>query len=107
MTDPEAEKNAEKNAAQNVVTRPTLGQLLGLAWPLIITRSSQVVVGFTDAAMCARLGEDALAATTAGATNAFNVIIFFMGTAFIVSCVVIGVAMLGAAFFFRLLGDQS
>src|ERR1051326_4899645 len=78
----EAKKAVEE---QSGVTRPSLAQLLGLAWPVIITRSAQVVVGFTDAAMCARLGEDALAATTAGATNCFNVIIFFMGTTFIVS----------------------
>src|SRR5262249_37298297 len=32
-----------------------------------------------------RLGEDALAATTAGATNTFNVLMFFMGMTFIVS----------------------
>ena len=68
-----------------VVTRPTLAQLLTLAWPVVITRSAQVVVGFTDAAMVARLGEKALAATTAGATNAFTILILPMGMVFIVS----------------------
>lgn len=68
-----------------VVTRPSVGQLLGLAWPIVITRSAQVVVGFTDAAMVARLGESELAATTAGATNVFNILILPMGVAFIVS----------------------
>lgn len=68
-----------------VITRPTIGQLLMLAWPVIVSRSAQVVVGFTDAVMCARLGESALAATTAGATNTFNVLVLPMGTAFIVS----------------------
>lgn len=68
-----------------VVTRPTMGQLLTLAWPVIISRSAQVVVGFTDAVMCSRLGESALAATTAGATNTFNVLVLPMGTVFIVS----------------------
>jgi MATE family multidrug resistance protein len=67
------------------VTRPTLAQLLQLTWPVIISRSAQVVVGFTDAAMCARLGEEALAATTAGATNSFNVFVFFIGMSFIVA----------------------
>lgn len=68
-----------------IITRPTLAQLLTLAWPVIISRSAQVVVGFTDAVMCARLGESSLAATTAGATNTFNILVLPMGTAFIVS----------------------
>ncbi|OGQ19207.1 MAG: hypothetical protein A2138_22695 [Deltaproteobacteria bacterium RBG_16_71_12] len=72
-------------AAAPVVTRPSVRQLLGLAWPIVITRSAQVVVGFTDAAMVARLGESELAATTAGATNAFNILILPMGVAFIIS----------------------
>ena len=71
--------------AAPVVTRPSVGQLLSLAWPVVISRSAQVVVGFTDAAMVARLGESELAATTAGATNVFNVLILPMGVAFIVS----------------------
>src|SRR4051794_30894872 len=69
----------------NVVTRPSLGQLLTLAWPVVITRSAQVVVGITDGVMCSRLGQDALAATTTGATNTFVVLVLFMGTSFIVS----------------------
>ncbi len=68
-----------------IITRPSLAQLLTLAWPVIISRSAQVVVGFTDAVMCARLGESALAATTAGATNTFNILVLPMGMAFIVS----------------------
>ncbi len=72
-------------AAAPVITRPSVRQLLSLAWPVVITRSAQVVVGFTDAAMVARLGEDELAATTAGATNVFNILILPMGVAFIVS----------------------
>lgn len=72
-------------AAAPVITRPSVGQLLHLAWPVVITRSAQVVVGFTDAAMVARLGESELAATTAGATNVFNILILPMGVAFIVS----------------------
>src|SRR5512134_4022813 len=64
---------------------PTLGGLVRLAWPLVVSRSSQVVVGLADATMVANLGEEALAATTAGAMNAFAVFILPMGTVFIVS----------------------
>jgi MATE family multidrug resistance protein len=76
---------AQPDSSLPTVTRPTVGQLLTLAWPVIISRSAQVVVGFTDAVMCGRLGESALAATTAGATNTFNVLILPFGTVFIVS----------------------
>lgn len=72
-------------SAAPVVTRPSARQLLGLAWPVVVTRSAQVVVGFTDATMVARLGENELAATTAGSINAFNILILPMGVAFIVS----------------------
>lgn len=64
---------------------PSLGALLSLAWPIVISRSAQVVVGFCDAAMVARLGESALAATTAGALNTFSIFILPMGIVFIVS----------------------
>lgn len=72
-------------AEKPVVTRPGLAQLLALAWPVIVSRSAQVVVGVTDAVMVGKLGTQALAATTAGATNTFNVLVLFMGTVFIVS----------------------
>jgi multidrug resistance protein, MATE family len=68
-----------------VITRPSLAQLLALAWPVVITRSAQAIVGFTDAAMVAHLGEDALAATTTGAMNTFTILILPMGVVFIVS----------------------
>ena len=60
-------------------------RLLRLAWPVVISRSSQVVVGVSDAIMVAHLGEAALAATTTGATNTFNLLILPMGLVFIVS----------------------
>jgi MATE family multidrug resistance protein len=63
----------------------TLRTLLALAWPIIVSRSSQVVVGISDAVMVAPLGAAALAATTTGATNAFALFIFPMGIVFIVS----------------------
>src|SRR5512138_2308533 len=66
-------------------TPPTLRGLLALAWPIVVSRSSQVVVGIADAVMVAHLGEPALAATTAGALNVFNVIVLPMGIVFIVS----------------------
>jgi MATE family multidrug resistance protein len=59
--------------------------LLRLAWPIIVSRSTQVVVGLADALMVAHLGEAALAATTTGAMNAFCLFILPMGIAFIVS----------------------
>jgi multidrug resistance protein, MATE family len=64
---------------------PGLASLLGLAWPVIISRASQVVVGLSDAIMVAHLGETPLAATTTGAMNAFTLFIFPMGVVFIVS----------------------
>lgn len=62
-----------------------LHALLALAWPIVVSRASQVVVGIADAVMVAHLGAAALAATTAGALNAFNLFILPMGTVFIVS----------------------
>jgi MATE family multidrug resistance protein len=65
--------------------RGTLRALLALAWPVVVSRSSQVVVGVADAVMVAHLGAAALAATTAGSMNAFALFILPMGTVFIVS----------------------
>lgn len=67
------------------MSAPTLGTLLRLAWPVVITRATQVVIGFCDAAMVSSLGESSLAATTTGALNSFTLLIFPMGVAFIVS----------------------
>jgi MATE family multidrug resistance protein len=64
---------------------PSLRALLTLAWPLVVSRASQVVVGLCDALMVASLGEAALAATTTGALNTFALLILPMGIAFIVS----------------------
>lgn len=65
--------------------RPTIAALFGLAWPIIVSRSTQVVAGVFDAFMVGYLGEAALAATTTGAANSFNIFIFPMGVVFIVS----------------------
>jgi len=64
---------------------PRLRALLSLAWPIVVSRSSQVVVGIGDAIMVAHLGEGALASTTTGAMNTFTFFIFPMGVVFIVS----------------------
>ncbi len=64
---------------------PALRELLSLAWPVVISRSSQVVVGIADAVMVASLGESALAAVTTGSINTFTFFILPMGTVFIVS----------------------
>jgi len=66
-------------------TPPTLKNLLSLAWPVIVSRSTQVVIGLSDAVMVASLGESALAATTAGALNTFSILVLPMGVTFIVA----------------------
>lgn len=63
----------------------TLRTLLTLAWPVIISRSTQVIVGLADTLMVAHLGGAALAATTAGAMNSFAMFIFPFGIVFIIS----------------------
>jgi MATE family multidrug resistance protein len=64
--------------------RPSLLALLTLAWPVVLSRSAQSVIGFCDALMTAPLGEDALAAATTGALNTFALMILPMGVVFIV-----------------------
>lgn len=65
--------------------RARLRTLLSLAWPVVVSRSSQVVVGIADAVMVAHLGAAALAATTTGAMNTFAFFILPMGITFVVS----------------------
>lgn len=60
-----------------------LRALLSLAWPIILARATQSVVGFCDALMVAPLGEASLAAVTTGALNTFAFIILPFGTVFI------------------------
>lgn len=67
-----------------VAARATPRDLLTLAWPVILSRSTQTVVGLADALMSAGLGSDALAAVTTGAINLFSIGILPMGTVFIV-----------------------
>ncbi|MBK6919774.1 MAG: MATE family efflux transporter [Deltaproteobacteria bacterium] len=67
-----------------MAARHDYATLLRLAWPVVLSRASQAVIGFSDAAMVASLGDEAIAATTTGASNSFNVFILPMGIAFIV-----------------------
>jgi MATE family multidrug resistance protein len=62
---------------------PSLKTLLSLAWPIVLARATQAVVGFCDALMIAPLGEEALAAVTTGSINIYAAIILPMGTVFI------------------------
>jgi len=59
--------------------------LLSLAWPVVISRSCQVVVGMSDAIIVAHLGAAALAATSTGSMTAFCLLILPTGVVFIVS----------------------
>ena len=66
------------------MSSPTLRDLLLLAWPVVVARATQAVIGFSDALMIASWGESALAATTTGSLNVIGFLIFPMGTVFIV-----------------------
>jgi MATE family multidrug resistance protein len=63
---------------------PGLRALMELAWPVILSRSTQSVVGLSDALFSARLGDQALAAVTTGAINWYSLAVLPMGTVFIV-----------------------
>jgi multidrug resistance protein, MATE family len=58
--------------------------LLALAWPIVLARATQAVVGFSDALMVAPLGEETLAAVTTGALDTLAFVMLPMGTVFIV-----------------------
>jgi MATE family multidrug resistance protein len=60
-------------------TPPTLRDLAALAWPMVLARASQSVLGFADAALVAPLGNDALAATSNGSLNALAVFMLPIG----------------------------
>jgi MATE family multidrug resistance protein len=77
--------SSSASAAPGPGPRSGLAVLLALAWPIVVSRSAQVVVGVSDAVMVAHLGASALAATTTGAMNAFSLLILPMGVVFIVS----------------------
>lgn len=62
----------------------SLRTLLRLAWPIVLSRAAQAVIGFCDAVMTAPLGEDALAAVTAGSLNVLCLVMLPFGIAFMV-----------------------
>lgn len=70
-------------AARDSSRRGDLGRLLRLAWPVVLSRATQAVIGFTDALMVAPLGEQTLAAVTTGALDVFSLIMLPLGTMFI------------------------
>ncbi len=70
---------------QSSVPLPTMGRLLGLAWPTMLSRMSQTVIGLSDAILVAPLGGAALAATGTGAFNTFTVLILPLGIQFLVA----------------------
>ena len=61
------------------------GTLRRLAWPIVVSRSAQVVVSLSDALMVAHLGKDALAAAGAGGFNTYAILILPFGICFIVA----------------------
>ena len=82
--DPLTFSTSASEAPDTLGTAANLRTLLALAWPIVLARATQSVIGFTDALMVAPLGKEALAATTTGGFNAFMFIILPMGTVFIV-----------------------
>jgi MATE family multidrug resistance protein len=72
-----------------------LRPLLSLAWPMVLARATQSVIGFSDSLMVAPLGEAPLAAVTTGALNTLAIAILPMGIVFIVR------ATLGTACWWR------
>jgi multidrug resistance protein, MATE family len=61
-----------------------LRTLLLLAWPIVLARTSQTVIGFTDALLVAPLGNAALAGVTTAALNSYIAIVLPVGTVYIV-----------------------
>lgn len=57
--------------------------LLTLAWPIVLARASQAVIGFCDALMVTPLGEEPLAAVTTGAMNTIAILVLPIGIVFI------------------------
>jgi MATE family multidrug resistance protein len=75
------------SATDTTQVRFGFATLFALAWPIVLSRATQAVIGFCDATMVAPYGEDAVAATTTGAMNSLNVFILPMGIVFIVQSV--------------------
>jgi MATE family multidrug resistance protein len=67
-----------------IAPQVTARALLALAWPIVLARATQAVVGFCDALMVAPLGEHTLAAVTTAALDTYAFVMLPMGTVFIV-----------------------
>jgi multidrug resistance protein, MATE family len=63
----------------------SLRSLLTLAWPIMLSRMSQAVIGLSDVWLVADLGAAALAATATGALNSFTLLILPIAMMFVVS----------------------
>lgn len=63
--------------------RSPIVQLLRLAWPIVLARATQAIVGFCDALMVAPLGEATLAAVTTGSMDILCLVMLPIGTLFI------------------------
>ncbi len=85
VPDATSDRVAEPVAAGTPLEAVDIWSLLRLAWPIVVSRSSQAVIGLCDALMVAQLGEVALAASTTGAMNTLVLLILPMGLCFIVS----------------------
>lgn len=85
MSDSVAAPALSNEAAAPAPLPVSLGTLLRLAWPIIVSRSTQTVIGVSDAVLVADLGSAAVAATSTGAFNTFALLILPMGMMFIVS----------------------
>jgi len=64
--------------------RSPMATLLRLAWPIVLSRATQAVVGFSDAFLVAPLGEAPLAAVTTGAMDVLCLLMLPLGTMFII-----------------------
>jgi MATE family multidrug resistance protein len=64
--------------------RPALAPLLRLAMPMVLARATQAVISFADTYQVSHLGTDAIAATATGGLNVYALVMFPMGTVFIV-----------------------
>lgn len=72
-------------ATEQHVPDVSMRSLFVIAWPIMVSRMSQAVVGLCDTQMVSSLGTSALAATSTGSMNSFAIIIFPMAMIFLVA----------------------
>jgi multidrug resistance protein, MATE family len=66
-------------ALKSSLWRSEIIATLALAWPLILTNVSQMLINFTDVLMLARVGPDALAASALGTGITWSLMLFGIG----------------------------